>query len=105
MRMTASKVIEYFKELNPDEEVWVTWFTKAEVKEECAEMELTDSNDEPINTDPLVTDEFFARVTDSIDSADHVWDRFADEYRETCIELISKQVQQIEEDEELWDKE
>ena len=47
--MKAGKLVEIFKAMNPDDEVWVTYLTKDDVIEAFSNVEYTDENDELID--------------------------------------------------------
>ena len=103
--MKAKEVAERFAGMNPDDDVWITYITKDDVKETCSDLELTDDNDNLIETDQFVNDEVLRLVITSLDNDDYLWERFNENFREACVEAITEQIETAKEDEELWDME
>ena len=105
---TAKELSELFGALDPNEIVWCTFITKDHVKDSFSECEYTEENDELIETENLVTDEAIKRVFDSVDDDDWLWERFNENYNDTCRSVLSDLIDernQAKEDTDLWDKE
>ena len=106
--MKAKQLAEIFSGMNPDDEVWATYITKEDVKETFSNVEYTDENDNLIDTDPFVSDDVMERVFNSIDNDDYLWERFNENFSDTCREVLSELIdekQKAEADKDLWDKE
>jgi len=106
---TAKQLVELFSEMNPDDKVWCNWVTKDEVVDTINNYEYEDKEGNLIEVDKdMISDEFFERVMNSVDSNDSLWDRFYEDLNDTCHDYFSELVESIEEakeDKELWDKE
>ena len=106
--MKAKELAERFSNMNPDDEVWVTYITKDDIEEAFSNCEYTDENDELINTDNLVNSDVVQRVVMSIDNDDYLWERFNENFNDTCREVLAElldEKQKAEQDTELWDTE
>ena len=106
--MLASRAVEIFSALNPNDEVWVSYMTKGDVQEAFSNAEMTDENDELIETDNLVTNDVVKRITQSLDDDDYLWERFNENFNDTCRDVlidILDEKKKAEADDELWDKE
>ena len=106
--MKASKAVEIFNAMNPDDEVWVSYVSKDDVKEAFENAEMTDKNDELIATDNLVTNDVVEKVATSLDNDDYLWERFNENFTDTCREVLVELLEEKEKaeaDDELWDKE
>ena len=106
--MKASKAVEIFSSMNPDDEVWVSYMTKGDVQEAFSNVEMTDENDELIETDNLVTNDVVKRITKSLDDDDYLWERFNENFTDTCRDVlidILDEKKKAEADTDLWDKE
>ena len=104
----AKEIAEIFSRMNPDEEVWVTYVSKDDVAEAFSNVEYTDENDELIDTNKFVTDDVVKEVINSIDNDDYVWERFNENFTDTCRDVLSRligEVKEAESDTELWDTE
>jgi len=107
-QMKASKAVEIFSAMNPDDEVWVSYVSKDDVKEAFENAEMTDKNDELIETDNLVTNDVVEKVATSLDNDDYLWERFNENFTDTCREVLVELLEEKEKaetDSELWDKE
>ena len=106
--MRASKAVEIFSALDPNDEVWVSYMTKGDVQEAFSHCEMTDENDNLIETDNLVTNDVIKQVATSLDNDDYLWERFNENFNDTCrevlVELLTEK-KEAETDTELWDKE
>ena len=103
--MKASKAVEIFSSMNPDDEVWVSYMTKNDVAESFESQDITDENDNPIDTKPFVTNNTVERIMSALDNDDYLWERFNDTFSDTCVEVLNDLLQEVKEDTELWDKE
>jgi len=106
--MKASKAVEIFSRMNPDDEVWVSYINKVDVQEAFSNAEMTDENDNLIETDTLVTNDVVERITNSLDNDDYLWERFNENFTDTCREVLVElldEKKKAEADDELWDKE
>jgi hypothetical protein len=106
--MLASRAVEIFSALDPNDEVWVSYMTKGDVQEAFSNAEMVDENDNLIETDNLVTNDVVERITNSLDNDDYLWERFNENFTDTCrevlIELLDEK-KEAEKDTDLWDKE
>jgi len=105
---TAKQMAELFGALDPNEKVWCTFITKDDIRQAFSNVEYTDENDELIETDGFVTDEVMEQVVTSIDNDEYLWERFNENYNETCREIIAEifsKKEKAKEDKDLWDKE
>jgi len=103
--MKAKDVAKLFSEMNPDDEVWITYITKGEVADTFVECEYTDENDNFIETAPYVTQAVVSEIFSAIDNDDWLWERFSETYGDTCREVLSRLIDEDKEDKELWDTE
>ncbi len=106
--MKASKAVEIFSGMNPDDEVWLTYVTKDDVEENFSDFGLEDEQGNLIDIKPFVTSDTVERVTSSIDNDDYLWERFNESFRDSCSEVLNELVgekKEAEEDTELWDTE
>ena len=104
--MLVKDMIDRLKKFNPDDVIWVSYITKEDVKEAFSNAELTDENDELIPTDQFVDDDVFHEISSSIDNDDYLWERFNENFNDTCREVLDRLIKENEEnqiDEELWD--
>ena len=102
----AKDLAERFSSMNPDDEVWVTYVTKDDVAEAFSNVEYTDENDELIDTNKFVTDDVVKEVINSIDNDDYIWERFNENFNDSCRDVLSRligEVKEAEQDIELWD--
>ena len=106
--MKASRAVEIFSSLDPNDEVWLTWIGIGDVQEAFSNSEMTDENDNLIETDKLVTNDVVERITNSIDNDDYLWERFNENFNDTCREVLVElldEKKKAEADSELWDTE
>jgi hypothetical protein len=106
--MKASKVAEIFSAMNPDDEVWFSYITKEDMKNNWEDLELEDTKGNPIQVTQYVTDENLKAVANGIDNDDSLWERFNETFRDTCNDTINELVAESNnavDDEELWDTE
>jgi hypothetical protein len=103
--MKASRAVEIFSGMNPDDEVWITYVTKDDVEQTFSDLEITDENDNLIETKQYVNNSVVESITSSLDNDDYLWERFNDTIRESCSEVLNKLIEEAKEDTELWDKE
>jgi hypothetical protein len=106
--MKASRAVEIFSAMNPDDEVWITYVSKDDVEENFSDFALEDEQGNLIDIKPFVTDHTVERITNSLDNDDYLWERFNENLRDTCSEVLNELIdekKQAEKDDELWDKE
>ena len=106
--MKASRAVEIFSAMNPDDEVWITYVTKDDVEGNFSDFELEDEQGNLIDIKPFVTNDTVERITNSLDTDDYLWERFNENFRDTCSEVLNELVDEkkkAETDDELWDKE
>jgi hypothetical protein len=106
--MLASKAVEIFSALEPNAEVWVSYITKVDVQEAFSNAEMTDENDNLIETSNLVTNDVVEQITNSLDNDDYLWERFNENFTDTCREVLVElldEKKKAEADSELWDTE
>jgi len=103
--MKAKEAVEIFSGMNPDDEVWITYMSKDDVAEAFEGQEITDENDNLIDTTPFITNGTVEMVMLSMDNDDYLWERFNDTFTDTCAEVLNKLLQEVKDDTELWDKE
>ena len=106
--MKASKAVEIFSAMNPDDEVWITYVSKDDVEENFSDFALEDEKGNLIDIKPFVTDHTVETITRSLDDDDLLWERFNENLRDTCSEVLNELIdekKQAEKDDELWDKE
>ena len=106
--MKASEAVEIFSRMNPDDEVWVIYMSKSDVAEAFEGQEITDENDNFIDTKPFITNGTVEMIMNSLDKDDYLWERFNENFNDTCrevlVELLNEK-KEAETDTELWDKE
>lgn len=106
--MKASRIVEIFSAMNPDDEVWVSYVTKEDMQNNWEDVELEDNQGNPIDVKPYVSNETFSTVANGLDNDDYLWERFNESFRDSCNELINELVAESNnaiDDEELWDTE
>jgi hypothetical protein len=106
--MKASKAVEIFRDMNPDDEVWVTYVTKDDVEQNFLDFGLDDEQGNLLDVKPFVTSDTVERITSSLDNDDWLWERFNETFRDTCSEVLNELIEEkkkAEEDTELWDTE
>jgi hypothetical protein len=106
--MKASKAVEIFSAMNADDEVWLTYVTKDDVAENFSDFALEDEQGNLIDIKPFVTNDTVIDVTRSLDNDDYLWERFSENLRDTCSEVLNELIDEkkkAETDDELWDKE
>jgi hypothetical protein len=103
--MKASKAVEIFSAMKPDDEVWVSYMSKDDVEEAFENQEITDENDNVIDTKPFVTNGAVERIMGALDNDDYLWERFNETFTDTCVDVLNKLLQEVNDDKELWDKE
>jgi len=103
--MKASKAVEIFSAMKPDDEVWVSYMSKNDVEEAFENQEITDENDNLIDTKPFITNSTVEMIMGSLDNDDYLWERFNDTFTDTCVDVLNRLLQETKEDTELWDKE
>ena len=101
--MKAKEVAERFANMNPESEVWITYITKDDIAETFSECEYTDENDNLIDTEPYVTEAVVKEIVDNLDNDDFLWERFNENYSDTCREVLARLIDEDKEDRELWD--
>ena len=112
--MLVKEAIKHLKNLDPNDEIWITWLSKDELINNINEYGYTDENDNPIQVDrTIVTNSFAHDIWRELDTDDYLWERFNDSYSDTITEQMEKyikensnevsevEVEQIEK--ELWD--
>ena len=105
--MLIKDVRNSLKNFKPDDEIWIHFITKDDIKEMFSNCEYTDENDNLIDTDPLVTDEVFQEITYAIDNDDYLWERFNETYSDICRDKLENLLKTNDEpndvdDESLW---
>jgi hypothetical protein len=103
--MKASKAVEIFSAMKPDDEVWVSYMSKDDVEEAFENQGITDENDNVIDTKPFVTNGAVGRIMGALDNDDYPWERFNDTFTDTCVEVLNRLLKEVKDDTELWDKE
>jgi len=106
--MKASRAVEIFSGMNPDDEVWITYVTKDDVEENFSDFALEDEQGNLLDVKPFVTSDTVEQITRSLDDDDYLWERFNENFRDTCSEVLNGLIaekKQAEEDKELWDTE
>jgi hypothetical protein len=106
---TVKEIMDILSTRNQNEYLWCMWVDKEEMIDIIEETDYTDNLGNPIEIDRnLFSDTFYSHVMRSVDSADYVWDRFAEDLRDTTRteyeKLINDKMEAIE-DTDLWDKE
>ena len=106
--MKASKAVEIFSAMNADDEVWITYVTKDDVEENFSDFGLEDEQGNLLDVKPFVTNDTVIDVVRSLDNDDYLWERFNENFRDTCNEVLNELIaekKKAETDDELWDKE
>ena len=106
--MKASKAVEIFSSLDPNDEVWLTYVTKDDVEGNFLDFALEDEQGNLLDIKPFVTSDTVATITGSLDNDDVLWERFNENFRDTCSEVLNELIDEkkkAEADDELWDKE
>ena len=101
--MRAQNLVDIFSALDPNEEVWITWLTKAQVTDMFSEIDYRDENDDPIDLTPLITDDVVKEVYESIDNQDYVWEQFNETYCDIVRDKADELIEQNNKDKELWE--
>ena len=97
--MQVSRAIALLEKLNPDDEIYITWFDKTEFMYEFGEWAET--------TELLVVnDDEWHEVVEGTESDDRIADAIMDSMRFDFKRINEKQVEtQVEQlDKELWEK-
>lgn len=106
---TVKEVIEQLSTLNQNDKIWCIWVDKEELAQVITDSEYEDENGNLLEVKPKeISNDFLEDVMRSIDNAEYVWDRFADEVRDTTRdkwETLHNQITEAKEDTDLWDKE
>lgn len=103
--MKASKAVEIFSAMNPDDEVWLTYLNKDDVAEAFSNYEYTDENDELIETDKFVNNGVVKSILEQVDNNEYLWQQFNESFSDICAETLGDLVAEAREDKELWDTE
>lgn len=103
--MKAGKLVELFKAMNPDDEVWITYLTKDDIAEAFSNVEYTDENDELIETNSFVNDGVVKIIMEQVDNNDYLWQNFNESFTDICRETLGEIIEEVRADKELWDKE
>lgn len=98
--MQVSRAIALLEKLNPDDEIYITWFDKTEFMYEFGEWAET------TNELPVVNDDEWHEVVEGTESDDRIADAIMDSMRFDFKRINEKQVEtQVEQlDKELWEK-
>jgi len=106
---TVKEVIDILSKLNQDDKIWAIWVDKEEIAQILTDQEYEDENGNLVTFTPIeVSNDFLEDVMQSVDSAEYVWDRFADELRDTTNskwEELHHKIEAAKEDTDLWDTE
>jgi hypothetical protein len=106
---TVKEVIDILSELNQDDKVWAIWVDKEELAQILTDYEYEDEDGNLVEITPKeISNDFIEDVMQSVDNAEYVWDRFADELRDTTRdkwEALHHKIAEAKEDTDLWDKE
>ena len=106
---TVKEVIDVLSTLNQDDKIWAIWVDKEELAQILTDGEYEDENGNLVEVTPKeITNDFIEDVMQSVDNSDYVWDRFADEVRDTTREkweTLHEKITEAKEDTDLWDKE
>jgi hypothetical protein len=80
---TVKEVIDILSALNQDDKIWAIWVDKEEIAQVITDFEYDDENGNLLEVTPKeITNDFLEEVMGSVDNAEYVWDRFADELRD-----------------------
>jgi hypothetical protein len=106
---TVKEVIDILSALNQDDKIWAIWVDKEEIAQVITDFEYEDENGNLLEVTPKeITNDFLEDVMGVVDSAEYVWDRFADELRDVTRdkwEELHNKITEAKEDTDLWDKE
>jgi hypothetical protein len=69
--MKASKAVEIFSGMNPDDEVWISYVTKDDVDYHFSDFGLEDEQGNLLDVKPFVTSDTVERITKSLDDDDY----------------------------------
>ena len=99
IKMQVSRAIALLEKLNPDDEIYITWFDKTEFMYEFGEWAETTEL-------PVVNDDEWHEVVEGTESDDRIADAIMDSMRFDFKRINEKQVEtQVEQlDKELWEK-
>lgn len=103
--MKVKEVVELLSEMNPENEIWITYLTKDDVLDNFLEQEVLDSKGNQVDTEQYVTDNALRTIGQSLDNDEHLWQVFNEAVSEYCNDRLFCLVKEAEVDEELWDKE
>jgi hypothetical protein len=97
--MQVSRAIALLEKLNPDDEIYITWFDKTEFMYEFGEWAETTEL-------PVVNDDEWATVVQGTESDDRIAEAIAESMRFDFKRINEIQVEtQVEQlDKELWEK-
>ena len=101
-------IIKELQALDPDEPIYSNWFTKEDIQDQFSNQEHTDENDELIDTTSFVTNDVMREVSDSMENAEYLWERYWEHFNETCDDILRRilsEKEEAKEDTDLWDKE
>ena len=98
--MKAKELAERFSAMNPNDDIWIAYITKDDIREAFSNVEYTDENDELINTDKYVTDEVVKEVISAIDGDDYLWERFNENFSDSCRDIIARLLDEAKEAEQ-----
>jgi hypothetical protein len=106
---TVKEVIDILSALNQDDKIWAIWVDKEELAQIITDCEYEDEQGNLLEVKPKeISNDFIEDVMGSVDNAEYVWDRFADELRDTTRdkwEELHHKITEAKEDTDLWDKE
>ena len=105
---TAKELSELFGALDPNESVWCAFITKDDDEENFSNFGIEDEQGNLVDVKPFVTSDTVERIADSLDNDDYLWERFNENFRDTCSEVLNELIEEknkAEEDTDLWDKE
>lgn len=106
---TVKEVIDYLSGLNQDDKIWCIWVDKEELAQIITDTEYEDEDGNLLEVEPKeISNDFLEDVMQSVDNAEYVWDRFADEVRDETRskwETLHNKIAEAKEDTDLWDKE
>lgn len=98
--MQVSKAIEHLKKLNPNDEIFITWFDKKEF-----EYEFEDWSDLPESLTPISNDKWL-KIVEGTENDDRIAEAITDSMR-FDFNVLYKEYQEtaipIEVEQELWD--
>ncbi|CAB4166994.1 hypothetical protein UFOVP964_93 [uncultured Caudovirales phage] len=106
---TVKEVIDMLSALNQDDKIWAIWVDKEELAQIITDAEYEDENGNLLEvTTKEISNDFLEDVMGSVDNAEYVWDRFADELRDETQskwQSLHQEITEAKEDVNLWDKE